>query len=245
MIRVGRCVFDKNGRRTDPSFENFTSILVLMKGHNEWGTLGPYELKDENGIIFENYYQACKVYPDVPKSTQRYSRWDNRVIWQHESEKHHDKSGILPAYWLWREKLMKNKFAVRYPVGFHHRHKCLFSIKDQNTNKKLNYIEARKQIYLPEYCRLVREQKKFHELKKRLENGENLLIIEVDGPHQESMDYYRENYGVDKKFIQRDTVIANDENLHILLNDDTHPFGHGYCLAIALLDLDYLITLGD
>ena len=75
-------------------------------------------------------------------------------------------------------------------------------------------------------------------LKNRLINGENLLIIEVDGPHQESLDYYKEKYEVGDDFIQKNTMLANDENINIMLNDTKHPFGHGYCLAMTLLDKD-------
>jgi hypothetical protein len=80
------------------------------------------------------------------------------------------------------------------------------------------------------------------ELKKRLDDGENLLIIEVDAPHQESLDYYMRKYKVAANFIERDSSLATKENLDIFLNDPTHPFGHGYCLAIALLDIDLLST---
>jgi hypothetical protein len=79
---------------------------------------------------------------------------------------------------------------------------------------------------------------KFTELKNKLDSGENLLIIEVDGPHQESIDYYMKEYGVDKTFIEDDTMIVNEENIRIMLNDTKHAFGHGYCLAMVLSD-DY------
>jgi len=54
MIRVGRTIYNKSGKRFDPSFDGFTSIVVLMKSHSEWGILGPYHLKDENDRIMEN-----------------------------------------------------------------------------------------------------------------------------------------------------------------------------------------------
>lgn len=44
MIRVGRCVYAKDGSRLDPSFDNFMSIIVLMKSHSFWGELGPYDV---------------------------------------------------------------------------------------------------------------------------------------------------------------------------------------------------------
>lgn len=103
--------------------------------------------------------------------------------------------------------------------------------------EKLDYIAARKLVYLREYCRLVKNKPKFTELQKRLTNGENLLIIEVDGPHGEDIEYYKNRYNVNNDFIDHNTMIANENNLHIMINDSKHPFGHGYCLAAALLDL--------
>jgi len=139
---------------------------------------------------------------------------------------------------------MPNPYYVRYPVGYNNMHKCLFSIPDENNpDKKLNYIDSRKQIYVPVYCKAAKNEQKFIELKNRLENGENLLIIEVDGPHQESLDYYQNTYGLADIFIENSTMLATDENLTIMLNDDKHPFGHGYCLAMALLDLEHLVDL--
>jgi hypothetical protein len=63
----------------------------------------------------------------------------------------------------------------------------------------------------------------------------NLLIVEWDGPHQESMEYYKEKYNVTDDFIVDSTMNATTENIDLMLNDEKHPFGHGYCLASALL----------
>ncbi len=243
MIRVGRCTYNSQGTRTDPSYPGFTPIIVLMKGHSDWGVLGPYNLTDENGRIMESIYQFSKVYKKVPATTQYYSRWDKKVIWSHPEETHYDNGQLLPAYWEWREKGMNNPYYVRYPVGYGYMHKCLFSIPENDLTKKLNYIEARKQIYVPLYCGLVKKQAKFLELKNLLISGENLLIIEVDGPHQESLDHYVNEWNVDNDFIENGTMLATEENLNIMLNDEKHAFGHGYCLAMALLGYENLINL--
>lgn len=87
---------------------------------------------------------------------------------------------------------MNCKWPVRYPVGYQHRHKCLFA---------------------PVYIKLVQRVPKFNKLRDKLARGQNLLIID------------------------NGSVRANRKNLSILVNDDKHPFGHGYCLAMALLGL--------
>lgn len=237
MIRVGRRKYE--GTQTvDPSYEGFTSIIVLMKSHSKYGDLGPYLLKNNKGQIIENVWQFKKVYEKVPYSKQRYSRYSNTIIWEHAEETHIDHNRQLTLeYYNWREKGLNNTYPVRYPVGFDHRHKCVCSIDDINNPKILSYIEARKEIYLKEYINAVVRVPNFTELKNRLLNGENLLIIEVDGPHQESMDYYKEKYNVNDDFITDDTILVTSDNMKILLNDSKHPFGHGYCLAMALLGI--------
>jgi hypothetical protein len=100
-----------------------------------------------------------------------------------------------------------------------------------------DYIESRKALYLPKYIECLENQPKFVKLQKMLERKENLLIIEVDGPHQEDLEYYKSKYEVDENFIENNTMLATEENLKIMLNDAKHPFGHGYCLAWALQGL--------
>jgi hypothetical protein len=237
QIRVGRIV-TKERQKIHPSYEGFTPIRVLTAS-TDFGHLGPYVLRDDKGRIMENIWQFSKVYKDVPRSIQTYSQWDRRTIWDHPAEVHVDPVTDQPneKYWAWRKKGESNKDAVRYPVGMYHRNKCLYSLEESAPTRHLNYIEARKAIYLPVYERLVRQQKDFEALQKRLHGGENLLIIEVDGPHQESLDYYKQKYSVGDDFIIGETSLATKENLEIFLNDSRHPFGHGYCLAAALLDI--------
>jgi len=236
MIRVGRCRYE-NGVRIDPVLNGFEPVLVLMKS-SPYYELSPYYLKRDD-MIMENIWQFSKVYSKVPNTRRLYSRYNKKVVWEHPAEEHY-KDGILTdAYKKWRTKGMKNNEAVRYPVGFDHRTKCLFALKDVTKAKlpddQLDYIQARKAIYLPEYCDLVVKEAKFKSLKKKLKEGKNILIIEVDAPHHESLDYYKEKYNVGDDFIDEEhTMEATDDNLRIMLNDPKHNFGHGYCLAIAL-----------
>lgn len=236
MIRVGRRVYDKYGKFVDPTYPGFKQIIVMTSGYGKYAALSPYNLTDDEGCIMENIWQFSKVYETVPKSTQRYSRYDSKVIWSHPTEIHVDKDGNLTEeYIAWREKGFHNPYPVRYPVGYNNRHKCICSLKTIYS-PQLDYIEARKEIYLPVYVELVKKEPLFDELKSMLDKGINLLIVEVDGPHQESLPYYIKKYHVEDDFIENHTMLANSTNLDIMLNDPKHPFGHGYCLAMALLD---------
>ena len=173
MIRVGRCTYDKKGKRYDPTYPNFTNIVVLMKSHSKWGVLGPYELRDEWGRIMENLWQFSKIYQEVPRSIQRYSRYNQTIIWNHPTETHIDTDGdITDEYWLWRYKGMACEYAIRYPVGFHAMKNCKYALKEEdllNGNlRKLDYTTARKEIYCPLYMQLARAQPTFKELQRRL-----------------------------------------------------------------------------
>tara|TARA_R110001632_G_scaffold90880_3_gene195037 strand:- start:16168 stop:16926 length:759 start_codon:yes stop_codon:yes gene_type:complete len=233
------------------SFPGFSEILVLTKS-SKYGAIGPYVLVDEKGRIMENIWQFSKVYEDVPKSVQRYSRYDQTIIWDHPAEKHVEvkistnEDGkrkkdikLLPSYKNWRKKGMEAEKPIRYPVGMKYRHKCLFALAETEDGKinsrPLNYIESRKVIYVPLYQRLIRNHPMFLKLKKRLNNGENLLIVEIDGPHPESLPYYKQKYEVNDDFIEKGTMLCTQENLNIMLGDEKHPYGHGYALAEELL----------
>lgn len=250
-IRVGRIIYH-NGKPVHPSYEGYTPIVVLTKS-SPYGDLGPYVLKNDQGQIMENIWQFSKLYPWVPATKQVYSRWDPTVIWDHPKEIHleakvssdglNDSPGEdepNDTYRAWREKGMNAKEAIRYPVGpGSHRSKCICILMDDG--RRLNLKEGRKQVYMKVYCELVKREQKFNKLQRRLEAGENLLIIEVDGPHQESLGYYRETYGVDENFIVDHTIDVNIYNMGIMLKDPRHSFGHGYCLAVALLGIDSII----
>jgi len=253
MIRVGRCTYDHKGVKTDPTFPNFVPIVVVMKSHSRWYPLSPYYLTDEKGRIMENYWQFSKIYRNVGNSEQKKSRYDKSIIWSHPAETHvvtdNGIDKITNEYKQWRNKGMHCKEPIRYPVGFYNRHNCMGayvyktnpdgSESDEiDTSVLLDYISSRKQIYIKKYCELVKQHPLFLELKEMMKVGINLLIVDVDGPHQESIPYYVDTYHVSPNFIQQDTVLINQENINILLNDPKHPFGHGYCLAMALMDKD-------
>jgi len=244
QVRVGRCL-NQQLKGITPHYDNFENVVVLTKS-SKYGSLGPYVLKNDEGQIMENIYQFSKLYTKVPKSTQYYSQWDRTVIWEHPEEVHVDEGDFIrDEYFAWREKGFNCEYPVRYPVGMKSRHQCLGAIKDIDDEEYelLDYVESRKQIYLPVYCELVRQQPQFAKLKEKLANGTNLLILEVDAPHEESLEYYKRKYHVGDDFIVNHTMLATVENLKIMLNDTKHAFGHGYCLASALLDIDDEILL--
>lgn len=241
-IRVGRTKYI-NRRTILPKYPGYTEILVLTKTASRWGGLGPYHLKNNDGQILENVWQFSKCYKNVPGVTIPYSTGNPKIVWEWPSQTHIDEnSNFTEDFWKWRLTGKNNQEPVRNPVGWKHLKNCLFSLEHDEpiseNNPKLGYIDSRKKIYLPIYMEAVIREPEFWELYSRLQQGENLLIQEVDGPHQESLNYYQNKYGVEDNFIVQDSVQANERNLAILLNDEKHPFGHGYCLAWSLMQ-DY------
>lgn len=239
MIRVGKRIYNNDGSYTDPTYPNYTAIITTR--FTEYGELGSNCLKDDDGRIMENIYRFSQLYEEVPEVKIRASNHSNKIIWSHPKETHINKGEITSEYWEWRKKGMSCSSPVKYPCGFcgNIMTVCLLKENDDKTvTTPLGYIDGRKQVYVPLYCKLVKKNNKFEELKKRLSSGENLLIIETDGPHQESLKYYKDMYKVDDNFIEKSTILVNKENIQIMLNDPKHPFGYGYCLAMALLDKD-------
>ena len=257
LVRVGRRIYGPNGT-LDSKLPGFKTILCLTPS-SPYGSISPYCLKNKQGQNMENIWQFSKVYAEVPAAKERYSRYNKRVIWEHPAETHvkahvkaRDKTTgeqksaavLAPEYWEWARKGMAAPDAIRYPVGFHHRHKCIGAVMQGPTAEPvplLNYVDGRKQIYLPVYCNMLKGKKKFEELRKRHLAGENLLIVEVDGPHRELLPFYNETYdlealGVAPDFIdEQQTVEMTPQVTQLLLNDTKKPFGHGFCLALAIL----------
>ncbi len=249
-IRVGRRIFKGAGTYTDSSYPGFKPIVVMTE-KSAYGSISSFCITvhrkingEDREINFENFWQFSKIYPKVPKVRQQKSRWDPKIIWEHPAEVHYQDGKPTEAYYRWKKKGFSVKEPIRYPVTnwksrIDYRSHCICSYPTDLdgrtvTARPLDYVQARKQIYAKEYCNSVRNYAQFKELQDRLGRGENLLIIEVDGPHQESLPYYKEKYGVSDEFIVNDTVLVDEESMQILLNDTKHPFGHGYCLAIDL-----------
>lgn len=230
QIRVGRITYDK-GTPVYPSYEGFTPIIVMTKS-SEYGELSPYVLQDENGVIMENAWQFRKLYPWVPESKQYYSRFDKTIIWSHPQETHVSDGEPNEKYWAWREKGFKCQYPVRYPVGNGiHKSRCICVLSN---GERLGIKDSREKVYLKIYSDLVKKHLKFDNLRQRVKRGENLLIIEVDGPHQESLEYYKRTYNVEDSFIESNTMLITMKNVKIMLKDEKHSFGHGYCLAMTL-----------
>lgn len=225
------------GAKTKPILPpHVRGILIHTSASNLGGDLSPYLLADDQGRFLENLWQFSKVYPSVTAQRQIKSRFHPKdIIWEHPAQTHVTTSGSLtPEYWDWRSKGMSASYAVRYPNGYKGRSKVLYSLPlntDPNNLKTLTYIEARKDIYCRLYIELTKDHPTMKKLKQLLAKGTSICIIEVDGPDPE---VYKGTV-IEKHFAEQALEI-NKEVIQYLINDPSHPFGHGFTLAAILLD---------
>lgn len=233
-----------------PSNTNDTIYANVLSWHAKdtpFYTLSPYHLKtdgkeeqkNQGGILFENFWQGSKVWPEI-HNTQIWAhpnlRGNPKHLWFEYKTKQTDASGrlqtfethlkddvIQPEYFDWREKIFSCQKPIRYPNGYLKRNDVQFALlcKDDNTQERLGYLDARKRIYIREYTRLIRNVKEFYLLLEIVFSGKTLVICETDVPHQKIMTF---------------------DYLNDLLHDQFNPYGHGLCLARELLNIVNLFS---
>lgn len=230
--------------------ESYKTINVLKWNNSAWKELSPYMLKTDGeetcanpgGVLFENFYQGCKVY-DVLVAHRVYpSRFHvnkPEYLWwefkpSSDSEPDHILNGAeinYPLYFRWRNSLWNCRFPIRYPNTIYRRHDARFSLCVDKIGKetRMDYLSARKNIYMKEYIRLVKKLTEYRKLHDMLSRGQNLLICEIDVPGQNKKGEYGKDCDVSN------TCMMNIEKLENLMNDPSEPFGHGLCLAYSLL----------
>lgn len=228
-----------------PSDYVVVNVMSWHKKDTNFYELSPYYLKTDGseeqnnlgGVIFENFWQGSKVYPYVVPN-EVYPHFNLRspqyLIWSWNKHQYHiDNNGnVLPSYYLWRNSIFDCPKAIRYPNTFHLRHSCRFTLLNRNdgTSEKLEYLEARKRIYCAEYMRLVRKTRIYQILLEMVRQDKKICIFEIDVPAKGKKGYYGSL--VDDNNIFHATSLGIEK----LLNDTSEPFGHGLCLAKALLE---------
>lgn len=235
--------------------ENFETINVLKWKNNKWKNLCPYLLKtdgneickNDGNIIFENFYQGCKVYDIVYKNEvypSRYYANNPKYLWWKFEPKSMDGDIIIEnddvnydLYLNWRNCLWMCENPIRFPNKIYRRKNTKFSlcIDEKGNSTRFDYITSRKQLYVKEYIRLIKKLPEYNMLLDKLKNNKNLMICEVDVPAKNKKGHY--NFDCDDNNICHLTI----EKLELLLNDTNEAFGHGLCLAYSLLlDLNNL-----
>jgi hypothetical protein len=154
--------------------------------------LGPIETPFGTSKNFENFWQFSKVYP---------IHLDNGTF----------DGNILSSYFEWRNKGFNYKFAHRYPMG-----KGAIPLFSLLGEKKLSYIDARKEIYLKYYKENIIKTHAYQELlnkyKESIEKNVDLVLIDFDA-------YDHRNLGYDYNNV---------------INDPRRKMGHAFVLGMLL-----------
>jgi len=119
----------------------------------------------------------------------------------------------------WWKKQTKGK--RRFPDG---KDKKVLYAKFPHINDNLGYIDSRKQVYVPEYYNLIKDNLVLIDLKNRLASGESFTVYDFDG--------IRDNNG------NPTSAEVNLELLQDKILDTRTPFGHGYVVAAAIMDIN-------
>ena len=88
----------------------------------------------------------------------------------------------------------------------------------------MDYVTARKNVYVKEYYNMIKDRERTLYCKKLLDEGKNITIYDFDGPRNE-----------DKSVT---CLELSDDLLREKVNDIKFPFGHCYVVACALADID-------
>lgn len=201
--------------------------------------IGP--LTSTDGVkaeIFEIFWQCGKVYPchdDNGKPNSEYFQWRNYFYSQKECTK----------------DLMRHTCKS---IGYEHKDACYFAYFDKNKKDyiSLDYVEARKKVYFPEYAKLIYNTKFFQYLKSLVDSGKKIALVDFDACN------YNEPCAMKKEYVayinrcKKDKVsptlteanFLNISSLKELVNTPFMKVGHG-CVIKALLQGDIKVIDGE
>lgn len=176
--------------------------------------VGPVKYKGSHAKNFHNFMEYGKVYRDL-----KHIGDDGEVTpaWIKFRKNGYKKTGQKNGKILQPKhptQARTNEVKSTSPKGkkFYKYLKPEFAFYgDEKSGEKLGYIATRKVIFAPIYADLVSDSEVVVEMKKWVECGVSIQILDYDGP-QESR-------------------IVTTELLREKINDASVPFGHGYVLA--------------
>lgn len=144
-------------------FSKVPSGYVVIDTTSSSGTykdLSPFMLVAPPAKRFENLWQFSKVY-----------------------KQHIGIDGLPNALWFdWRQKGFQDERAHRYPAG-----KGAVPEYSFWDGQKLQYIEARKQIYIPEYAKNVKLTQSYSILSRLYAEGQDIVLLDYDAYDHQSL----------------------------------------------------------
>ena len=180
--------------------------------------------------IFEIFWQCGKVYPchnDNGKPNDEYFKWRNKFY----SEK------------VCSKDLMRHTCKS---LGYEHKDTLYFAYYNNKKNEweALNYVEARKKVYFPEYIKLIHNTESFRFLKSLVDSGKKVALVDFD-----AINIYSKNARIKafesylNKCKNNGIKVTLNENDFIKIDNITDlvscPFlavGHGVAIKALLED---------
>jgi hypothetical protein len=238
-------VAKKPGRGSGQSFperDGFVRVDVTsgsgkVVGKSKASSLSPLlvgpavDWEGKSCVRFENLWQYNKVFPqlkhwdaEAQKPTKEWQKWQEKG---YKTLKKGGKGLRTPPEVSGLKKKWREANSAEYPSAAA---KAEAVAKAKWTpsgfwweNECLGYIASRKRAYVPTYAKLLPQIPAFQALVKMLEAGENIMILDLDGP---PLDAYPKGMEVSL------------ENIRKMLNAEQNIFGHGYVIAALLANLD-------
>jgi len=110
----------------------------------------------------------------------------------------------------------------RYPDG---KGKKVLHAKFEHIPETLNWVESRKQVYVPEYYELIKEREMTKHWIDVSKLGKTIVVYDYDGPRKDNGDV--------------DIVEVTVEMLKEKINETKFPFGHGFVVAATIAGIAY------
>lgn len=208
-----------------PSINGWTTIPAWSRGAQPYCQLSPFFIRDEKDCIFENIWQSYKVWETVYEQKS----WE----WKWPEEKHVGEDGLPNELWTkWHDALIHNKYAVRRPNG---RHIPLYAWFN---GEKLDIIRARQEIYIPMLQKLYRKHSTYQKLLEMVKSGEDIIIVEPDGPPKH---LFPEGLEVNIELLKQLQLVTKVGEIPGLrsapgISQKYVPYGHGYVIALTILE---------
>lgn len=238
---------------TPIAIDEYETINVLKWKNSKWKTLCPYYLKTDGneciqnpgGILFENFYQASKVYDVVYENKVYPSKYKTRPedlqwhFWPVNplGDVIFNKTTSQINYILynrWKNMIWSCGEPIRYPNKIFNRHRTQFAlIPSQNgqPEARLDYLNTRTRIYISEFKRLIKSIHEYKELLTKLQNGKNLLICEIDVPSPTKKGEYSKDC-----ILPGNSCKLTPTKLNLLRLDTNEAYGHGLVIAETLFE---------
>ena len=201
--------------------------------------IGPVQSSD--GVTahrFEIFWQCGKVYPchdDGGQPNAAYFEWRNHYY----------------AQTVCTKDLMRHACKS---LGYEHRDARYFAYFDRERQAylPLDYVEARKRVYFPEYAKLVHGTASFRYLRSLVESGQRLALVDFDACNYYEPCAMKKQYEAYVRSCEKNGVRPTRTEADFLEIDSmralvSSPFlrvGHG-CVLKAMLQGDLEVVDGE